>query len=70
MKTIVIIPARYASTRYPGKPLVEPTHQMGRASRLLSLVGQLLAGLGLLSRFMLQQMIIVYVMLLTRLALR
>ena len=23
MKTIVIIPARYASTRYPGKPLVE-----------------------------------------------
>ena len=25
MKTVIIIPARYASTRYPGKPLVELT---------------------------------------------
>lgn len=25
MKTVILIPARYASTRYPGKPLAELT---------------------------------------------
>ena len=29
MSTVVFIPARYASTRYPGKPLVELTGATG-----------------------------------------
>ena len=30
MKTAIIIPARYASTRYPGKPLVELRTKEGK----------------------------------------
>ena len=35
MKTIIIIPARYASTRYPGKPLVMLTGKDGVAKSLI-----------------------------------
>ena len=32
MKTVIIIPARYASTRYPGKPLVQLRTKEGKKS--------------------------------------
>ena len=32
MKTVIIIPARYSSTRYPGKPLVELRTKEGKKS--------------------------------------
>ena len=32
MKTVIIIPARYGSTRYPGKPLVELRTREGKKS--------------------------------------
>lgn len=35
MKTVVFIPARYASTRYPGKPLVALTGATGQAKSLI-----------------------------------
>ncbi len=35
MKTLIIIPARYASTRYPGKPLVSLTGATGEARSLI-----------------------------------
>lgn len=35
MAVIVVIPARYASTRYPGKPLVELTGATGEAKSLI-----------------------------------
>ena len=35
MKTVIIIPARHASTRYPGKPLVELRDGSGRAKTLI-----------------------------------
>ena len=35
MKTVVFIPARYASTRYPGKPLVALTGAKGEAKSLI-----------------------------------
>ena len=35
MNTVIIIPARYASTRYPGKPLVKITGADGRSATLL-----------------------------------
>ena len=35
MKTLIIIPARYASTRYPGKPLVMLKGAFGRSISLL-----------------------------------
>ena len=35
MKTIIFIPARYASTRYPGKPLVELTGAEGAKKTLI-----------------------------------
>ncbi|MCH2076732.1 MAG: 3-deoxy-manno-octulosonate cytidylyltransferase [Rhodobacteraceae bacterium] len=35
MKTVIVIPARYASTRYPGKPLVSLTGAKGEARTLL-----------------------------------
>lgn len=35
MKTVIIIPARYASTRYPGKPLVELKDATGTAKSLI-----------------------------------
>ncbi len=35
MKTIILIPARYASTRYPGKPLVVLTGKDGVAKSLI-----------------------------------
>ncbi|CUH82347.1 3-deoxy-manno-octulosonate cytidylyltransferase [Tropicibacter naphthalenivorans] len=35
MKTVIFIPARYASTRYPGKPLVELTGATGEAKSLI-----------------------------------
>lgn len=35
MKTIILIPARYASTRYPGKPLVELTLPDGAKKSLI-----------------------------------
>jgi len=35
MPVLVVIPARYASTRYPGKPLVELTGAGGRKSTLI-----------------------------------
>jgi len=35
MKTLIIIPARYASTRYPGKPLVELTGSTGIKKSLI-----------------------------------
>ena len=37
MKTVIIIPARYASTRYPGKPLVELTLPDGARKSLIQL---------------------------------
>lgn len=35
MKTVIVIPARYASTRYPGKPLVTLTGHDGIAKSLI-----------------------------------
>mgnify|MGYP001041148183 CR=1 FL=1 len=35
MKTLIVIPARYASTRYPGKPLVELTGANGVKKSLI-----------------------------------
>lgn len=35
MKTLLVIPARYASTRYPGKPLVELTGVSGEKKSLI-----------------------------------
>lgn len=35
MPTLIVIPARYASTRYPGKPLVELTGASGEAKSLI-----------------------------------
>ncbi len=35
MKTVIFIPARYASTRYPGKPLVELCQKDGSAKSLI-----------------------------------
>ncbi len=35
MKTVIFIPARYASTRYPGKPLVELTGATGEKKSLI-----------------------------------
>jgi 3-deoxy-manno-octulosonate cytidylyltransferase (CMP-KDO synthetase) len=35
MKVLVVIPARYASTRYPGKPLVELRGATGKARSLI-----------------------------------
>ena len=37
MKTVIIIPARYASTRYPGKPLAELTLPDGGRKSLIEL---------------------------------
>ena len=37
MKTVIIIPARYASTRYPGKPLVKLTLPDGVSKSLIQL---------------------------------
>lgn len=37
MKTAILIPARYASTRYPGKPLVELTFPDGTRKSLIQL---------------------------------
>lgn len=35
MKTLIVIPARYASTRYPGKPLVHLKGASGRSQSLI-----------------------------------
>ena len=35
MKTVILIPARFASTRYPGKPLVELKGSDGVAKSLI-----------------------------------
>lgn len=35
MKTVILIPARYASTRYPGKPLAELTLPSGKKKSLI-----------------------------------
>lgn len=35
MTCLVVIPARYASTRYPGKPLVELTGATGEKKSLI-----------------------------------
>lgn len=35
MKTVIVIPARYASSRYPGKPLVELTQADGMRKSLI-----------------------------------
>ncbi|MGX9357522.1 3-deoxy-manno-octulosonate cytidylyltransferase [Roseobacteraceae bacterium S113] len=37
MKTVILIPARYASTRYPGKPLVELTQPDGSRKSLIQM---------------------------------
>lgn len=37
MKTVIFIPARYASTRYPGKPLVELRQKDGTAKSLIQM---------------------------------
>jgi len=37
MKTVILIPARYASTRYPGKPLVELTQPDGTRKSLIQM---------------------------------
>lgn len=37
MKTVVMIPARYASTRYPGKPLAELTQPDGTRKSLIQM---------------------------------
>jgi len=35
MTALIVIPARYASTRYPGKPLVGPRGSGGAAKTLI-----------------------------------
>jgi len=35
MKTLIVVPARYASTRFPGKPLVELTGADGKTKSLI-----------------------------------
>lgn len=40
MKTVIVIPARYASTRYPGKPLVELTQPDGSRKTLIEMSWQ------------------------------
>ena len=35
MSTLIVIPARFASTRYPGKPLVELKGATGEAKSLI-----------------------------------
>lgn len=40
MKTVILIPARYASTRYPGKPLAELTLPSGEKQSLIHLSWQ------------------------------
>ena len=35
MKILVVVPARFASTRYPGKPLVELTDSTGVSKTLV-----------------------------------
>ena len=35
MQPLIVIPARYASTRYPGKPLVELTGATGEKKSLI-----------------------------------
>ncbi|SFJ73613.1 3-deoxy-manno-octulosonate cytidylyltransferase [Jannaschia pohangensis] len=37
MKTVILIPARYASTRYPGKPLAELTQRDGTRKTLIQM---------------------------------
>jgi len=37
MKTVILIPARYASTRYPGKPLAELTLPSGAKKKLIQM---------------------------------
>lgn len=37
MKTVILIPARYASTRYPGKPLAELTQPDGSKKSLIQM---------------------------------
>lgn len=37
MKTVILIPARYASTRYPGKPLAELTQKDGSKKSLIQM---------------------------------
>lgn len=37
MKTVILIPARYASTRYPGKPLAELTQKDGTKKSLIQM---------------------------------
>ncbi|WP_380055401.1 3-deoxy-manno-octulosonate cytidylyltransferase [Falsihalocynthiibacter sp. SS001] len=37
MKTVILIPARYASTRYPGKPLVKLTQPDGSQKSLIQM---------------------------------
>ncbi len=37
MKTVILIPARYASTRYPGKPLVELSQPDGSKKSLIQM---------------------------------
>ena len=37
MKTVILIPARYASSRYPGKPLAELTQKDGTKKSLIQM---------------------------------
>ena len=37
MKTVILIPARYASARYPGKPLAELTQKDGSRKSLIQM---------------------------------
>ena len=56
MKAVIIIPARYGSTRYPGKPLVPLKTRKGK-NLLFSLAGKLLIKFLGYQKFMLQRMI-------------
>ena len=56
MKAVIIIPARYASTRYPGKPLVELRTREGK-NLLFSSVGKRLIKFLVYQKYTLQLMI-------------
>ncbi len=56
MKAVIIIPARYGSTRYPGKPLVE-LRTRAEKNLLFGLVGKLLIKFLVYQKYTLQRMI-------------
>ena len=45
MKTTILIPARYASTRYPGKPLAEMVQADGSRKSLIQMTWEAAQGI-------------------------